>query len=63
MAPGSGSHNVLKQAKVIILEPNLAKLVGDFECEVVVVLRTRAKRSKPEVVGVGIQHRAQVLLC
>ena len=52
----SDRDNVLKQAHIVVFEPDFAKIIGDFKEEGVVILAGSAQRSEPEIISVRAQH-------
>src|SRR5581483_870006 len=55
-------QDLLQQAQIIILKPNLAKIIGHFQDDTVAFKAVRPQGSKPKVKGVSAQHAAQLLL-
>ena len=55
-------QHVLNQAEVVVLEPDLAKIVRHFQSDLVTRQRIGPHRREPEVVNVGIKHGAQHFL-
>jgi hypothetical protein len=58
---GSGDH-VAQQAKIIVLEPHLAEVVGHLECEGFRVHLDGTQRGEPEFENLGVEQGAEVFL-
>ena len=59
LSRGDGQH-VLDQAQVVVFEPDLAEIVGDFEHEAVVVFSTGTQRCEPEIIDVCAEHGTEL---
>jgi len=62
VAAGSEADDVLKQGHVILFEPNLAEVIGDFKMQSIIVASAHTQGSEPKVIGVPAEHGAEVLL-
>ena len=62
LTAGRERDDVLQQAHVIVLQPDLAEIVCHFEQESAAVDGQSVERSKPKIVGVSTQHGTQLFL-
>jgi len=59
---GSVREDILDQTQIIVLEPDLAEIVGYLQSDLVALQHARSHRREPEIENVGVEHRAQHFL-
>jgi len=59
---GGQRDHVLEQTHVVVFQPDLAKVVGYLQDQTVTFQPGNRQGSKPQIVGVGTEHRAQLIL-